>query len=472
MTVPGSTITRGDANAIASIPGKISMQFVAGELQRGPDTPELLTSLRALQQSHGDRTLESTPTYDWLANYWQESRNSPVYVVALRGPDAEYASATVPAASGTAGTVQWLDKGDYGNEAALKITAVNGGGYTAELLIDGASKWITPTLTTALQLQQFCASERALNTIKFTPGAGGAPKPTTSPIALDGGDDDFDGVDIDTITAALAKFVPDLGPGTVVLPGRTALSAHLAVREHVTSDPEMNRIARVQLPDLPIDDIAAHLEQLQVADEGETLIDAIAGQQVVPGLTSETSGRVDATALAGGREAVLEREGKSPNQPAAGDFGQATVAVGISRPFSRAELERINDLGGRILKMVDGRVQLYGSRVVSNAIDQPAGFRLGAARLRMAVIDLLAYRNRRTNFAEWDVFGIAEGEYRGLVRKDIERFAGSLYSLTVEVAVVAGETPGERIVDTQVELQITHDAEVIRANVKRTTKEL
>jgi len=477
VTLPGNTLTREDNRPPVGPNLTLATPMVVCETERAPAGVHRIRSMRDYARICGARTLDTAAGYDWLDGHFHEDGGA-VLLTPLRGAAAQSASATVAdAAAAVAGTFTFQVPSAYGDRVSLDIDAGGTAGtFIARILIDGAVVRTSPELADNVALQAWAAGPLGGGYGNYRPGAGGDPVPTAAPVALTGGDDDFDGITVTQIAAALARFTPSYGPGGFVLPGRTSAASHFAVADALVAA-KINRVGHLAMPDVDAATIAAQAAAITDHNAAD-MIDLIAGRQIVPGLTADTTRTIDLTALRTGRQAANDAGGVSPNQPAAGTYGEATWATGLtqrgsSEPWTDEERELLYDAGVNVAKVVDGRIRLYGSRTAVSPDRNPAGFRLGSARLRMALTELLRYRVEQIQFHELDAAGIRINELQGQIEADIDQYPTSIHAYRVVSAVEAGETPGTAVLYAAIEdLQVSYDAEVIRAAISRTVTEV
>lgn len=477
---PGYTILNEDQGVIKKARLRLATALVVGELQRGPDTPDPNKPIQSFVRStqrYGDRNLTTQTTVDWLEASFRRGL-SRAFIIPLRGPAAVAASVTLAASSGIAFTATFADKGAEGNNWEIDVDVASGK-YTLKISRLGVLKFTSPEFTTLAEGQAWAAGVTVKGQIILTPGAGGVPVATATPSSLVGGTDDFAGVTTPHIASVIARFTDAYGTGVLVLPGRTTLAVHQAMADHLLTVQDRDRTAKIELPETDKATLLGHAATLRQHDAAD-MLDMIVGREPVPGLSPATDGRlVPYTSLRMAREAANDFAGLSPNQPAAGDFGASTYSLGqVVNPWPD-ELDRadLNEAGINIARVIDGQVCLMGARTAADPVNDPAGIRLGSARLRQAVNYLVAYRLRRTNFAELDRYGVLLGILRGGIEIDVNRFAGSLYKLEVNVQVLGPDdddtiADGETVIDVDVLMQVAPDAERIRANIRREITDL
>lgn len=479
MTLPGHTLTRDDNSPPVGPSASLATAFVACETQRAPDGVSSLRSMRDYARICGDRTLDTQAGYDWLDTHFHEG-GAAVYLTSMRGAAAARAfvvlnTAAVPAL--VSGTVRWQVPGAYGNRAALDVDAgAAAGTFVLRVLVDGLLVKTSPELGDMTAAQAWAASPAGAGLIVVEPGAGADPAPIVAPLVLAGGDDDFDGITTATLAAALARFTSTYGPGKVVLPGRTSLPAHQAVADSLIAS-KVNRVASLAMPDVDAATVAAQATTFRTHDAAN-MVDLLAGRLEIPGITASTQRSTTLDALRSGREGANDAAGVTPNQPAAGEWGKAAWATGLTQrgsrePWTDEEIELLYDAGVNVAVVDRGQIKLYGSRTAVNVQANPAGFRIGSARLRMALTELLDYEVGLVQFAELDPQGIRLKDLQGTIESRVDTYPTSVHSFRAVTEVQPGELPGTAVLYAAIEdLKVSYDAEVIHARISRTVTEV
>jgi len=473
VTLPGNTLTRRDSRGPIGPKLKISTPMVVSETQRGADGVLRIDSLAMYESKCGDRTIDTQHTYDWFATHFNNGGAAGL-LVSLRGPAAAKASAELlDVTDAVVATVEWNVPGADGNLASIDVDAGSGAGlFTVDLFYDGELLFTSPDLADQVALQTWAAAATQLGKITVTPGVGTDPVPTAAPIVFTGGDDDFDGITPTEIAAAFARFTDDFGTGVYTLPGRTSLTAHEAVADALML-PRINRLARLMMPDLSAVTVSTQALQLRTHEAGD-MIDLLAGRMTVEGLTRDTVRSVGLDALRCGCEGRNDAAQVTPNQPAAGTYGEAIWGLalthqGLTTPWSDDDVELLYDAGVNIAKIVDERIRIYGSRVLADAETEPAAFRLGSARLRMALSELLRYRMENVQFHELDPDGHKVKELQGNITGDVRSYPTSVVDFKVVVEVRPGPEIGTAVLYAAIQdLQAAYDAERIVGEFSRT----
>lgn len=469
----GVTITESDAAPLSTERLDLATPFVVGETTRGLQTPALIRSMREKVSVLGDRTTETAPLHDWLDSWFGEGGGA-VYVNRLLGA-APVAAAHIfvdnAAAAGI--TVTAIEKGAWANGATGGLSAdidVSGATFNVKIYLDAVLVEESGLVADGAAAAAWAAANSQYVTI--TDGVGGDPIATGSAANLTAGDDDFDGITQTQIAAALDGFPEDLGPGTIVMPGRTGTTEQLAAAAHGA---ERNRIVRADLPATEtVATLTAQAATLQ-ADDNADRIDMLAPVLTAPGLTSTSVRYVPASVLRCAAESRNDAAGISPNQPAAGEWGIARYVTDATIVWTEDELETLNDAGINVVRVVDGKLRVYGMRTAADPEENPAALSIGSARLRMAVREIARFQSEKAVFAEFDGGGQVLGALKGKISSGIiSRYAGSLWSVNAEgdlvevtAELVAGDTPGTYELEVLVKFRPAGAAEAVNVTISR-----
>jgi hypothetical protein len=469
VTLPGVVVINADARPPSRPRLSLSTAFLVGETEFGPQTAVLSRTKREFERSHGARTLTTTAMHDWVTEFFAEG-GTALYTSRLVGPGAAAASHVfLDGTSAPSLTVRALSVGEYGNRLSVDID-VSGSNFEVKVYLDGTTDADIVERSGLVATPAAAALWGAdAKYVRVTAGVGTDPV-ATSPVALTGGDDDLDGVTGTEITAALNKFGAGLGPGSVVLPGRTATASQLLAAAHAAAN---NRLARLDAAQVAsASTIASQAATLRASGYAD-VCDLLAPSLTIPGLAPGTTRTVPASALRCGVEARNDALGISPNQPAAGKWGIAHYATAPTVEWDDDDREMLNDAGVTVVRVIDGDVRIYGSRTLADPATDPAALRLGSARLRMALTEIARFQAEQIEFAELDQGGVVLGDHVGLVRSAIKRYAQSLYFLDVTAQVVEDDLQdGVYLVETAVEFQAAPDAERVRVVITRSVTEV
>lgn len=472
MTIPGVTTTTEDERPVRGPNLRLSTVFLTAELTGGavppPDLaaqaekPRALRSLRDLRKFFGQRTAATAQVHDDLEAYWK-AKGGRVYITPLRGPAAVAASNEfVDVTPGTAFTATAKSEGSDGNRTSVAVDE-SGSDFSVTVYRDGVLVEDSGSLATVTDLVAWATATSRWITV--TPGTGLDPV-ATDPVDLTAGADDFAGITNTEIAAALDRFNVDLGPGAVVLPGRTSTAAQLLVSDHCDA---RNRLARVDGQPVALSStLIAQAATLRAGDHPD-VADMIAPRINFRGLAPGSPGRtISPWVWRCAAETRNDKAGVPPNQPAAGRWGLCPGGLSPTVEWSDEDLSDLNDAGVNIIRVIDGELKLYGARTVADPSTDPAGIRVGSARFRMAIREIARYHAEQDEFAEIDQGGVVLGNLKGVIKRQVSAYASSLYYLSVTAELVEDEdVPGTYLVEVEVVVQISPDAERIHAVIVR-----
>jgi hypothetical protein len=429
--------------------------------------------MRELVSQFGPRTNDTAHVHDWCDAYFREG-GSTICLTRLLGPAAAPASlAFVDSEPVTAITVTAREKGAWGNGP---------GGLQADIDVDGSNFEVKVYLAGELVERSGLVADGASaaawaqansRLVTITDGPGGDPVATGSPQNLAGGADDFASITQTQISAALDRLTADLGPGAIVLPGRTGTTEQLAAAEHGAA---RNRLVRADLPATGnVGTLTAQAATLRASANADR-IDILAPVLECPGLTATSVRFVPASVLRCAAESRNDGVGYSPNQAAAGEWGAARFCTAATQKWSEDELETLNDAGVNVVRVVDGKLKVYGMRTAANPQSNPAGVALGSARLRMAIREIARFRAEQAVFSEIDAGGVVLGNLKGQITGDVlSKYQDSLWTvnpegarLEVSAELVDGATPGTYELEVLVKFRPAGAAEVVNVTISRT----
>lgn len=442
MPRPGVNVkTRATAPA-RSAPTNTGVWFVAGITERGrTDAPVKVRNLGEFTKHFGGRTSWGT-LYDALDTFFHEGGAEAV-VQRVVGPAATLATIALTGAAAAAsiavdaigaGTSVLSVQAVAGEAAGTFRLVILDNGVEVERSIDLAS----PAEAVAWGLTSDYVRVRATGSVN--PTTGGAA------VALAGGNDDRAAITDTHRTAALAKFLRNLGPGQVSIPGATTIVVHTALLQHAES---FNRFALLDAPDSASDatvEAAATAIRAAHTDANGTITHGLAPLApwvTVPGVVRGTVRTVAPSALVAGLIARSDTR-NGPNTPAAGVNGEAQWAIGLSQPeWTDTVRERLNLRGITVIRPVYGAVRVYGWRTAA-----PEGtsswVNAGHARTRMAITAEADALGEAFLFAQIDGRGQKVAEFGGALNGMLQRFYanGSLYGESAAEAFSVDVGPG------------------------------
>lgn len=465
MSPSGVTVTTEDERGPQGLSLTLGTQFVIVETEKGPEVPTSITNYAQFKRVYGEPGVDYVPAHNWVEAWFREG-GGRIYVQRLLGAAATAADLDLSDGSTVALTATALYRGAWGDRVSVDIDVASSN-FTAKVYLDDVLKETSPTLADGPAAAAWSQTSAYL---RFTDGPGNDPVNTSGDQSLTGGDDDLDGITTDEIIAAAEAFPPDLGPGVYVLPGRTAAASYLALGPVAR---ERNRLIRPEFP--PVATVATVVTALTSYRDSDyyDIIDPLGPRLTIPGLTPGTTRTVSPAVVRGGAECRNDRAGISPNQPAAGEWGLAQYAIAPTITWTDAELDEIEAAGGNVVRIVDGKLRVYGGRTAADPATDPVAVRLGSARLRMGICEVARAEGQKVTFAEIDSGGIVLGDLAGKVEAAINRWQRSLYALDVTASVEDDvEHPGEYLLEIVIEFQAAPDAPRVRVVVARQVTEV
>lgn len=237
-----------------------------------------------------------------------------------------------------------------------------------------------------------------------------------------------------TLTAALAALTKDLGPGQVFIADPTLAEVaanQSALLAHALAN---NRVALLSCADGNAAAIEAAATALNT-DANARYGALFAPSAIVPGVVAGTTRTVPYAALEAGMIARND-VAYSPNQPAAGDLGQAVFALDVNGHYTDLEYQQLNDAGASMARLIYGGVRTYGYRTVVDAVATKQWLMFGWARLNMAIVAQAEAIGEHYVFAQLDGRGHTLSEFGGELSAMLLGYynEGSLYGETPQDA--------------------------------------
>lgn len=263
------------------------------------------------------------------------------------------------------------------------------------------------------------------------------------------------------IAASLLLFKKELGPGQVSVPGRTTPATRKAVADHCLA---MNRIPLLDATNTAtVATITTEVGATTITTPGERISGIFAPWVTVPGVTPLSTRTLAPSAIVAGIIARNDAAGITPNQAAAGAFGESESAIEPTYAYTDDERTTLNTNGVNVLRLVYGGVRVYGFRTLADPSDAAESnyTLLSNARLYMAIQAVLEAIGERFVFRQIDGRRLVIAEYGGALTGALMPYyeAGALY----------GDTPGEAFkvdVGPTVNTTATIAAGQLRANVR------
>lgn len=441
MPAPGTTVSIVESAPTRTPPTDTGVWFVSGITEKGPLAPRafaqssafpstVVESLADFQRLYGGRVTYGT-LYDAIDTFFREG-GSRAYVARVVGPAPAYATLSLlDGGVGVSLIVTARNPGAWPNAATVAVSAgVAGGTFVLTIVDPDGNVTVSPDL---LDTAAAVAWGAALPLVSIALGASPTDPAVRAPTNLAGGADDRASITEAQWTAALARFVAELGPGQVSAPGRTTDAAHQALNAH--AGPAHNRVALLDGVDTAT---AATLIAAAAAARGSGRYGALfAPWATVPGVAGLTTRTVPYSAVAAGLIARNDAAGGNPNIAAAGVNGQAVYATGLSQAaFSDSDRAALNDAGVNVAIVKYGAVRSYGFRSLADPAADPGWTQFTNARLVMAYTAEAEAVAERYVFAQIDGQDHTIGDFNGDLKGVAMVFYndGALYGATSDEA--------------------------------------
>jgi hypothetical protein len=313
--------------------------------------------MRAYRTRFGGRS-GGADMYDFANAFFGEG-GSALFVSRLLGADAVVATADL----GTDWlTVEAKSAGAWGND--VDVTAVfEDPGFTIQVVEDGELQEQSTVLADKAAIIAWGDARSALVTFSDN-GVGAAPTADVTANLATGAngtaatDEEFE-AHLDTLPFAL-------GPGQVAAPGRTDTTSHEAIGRHIDTN---KRVALIELPDSgdPAT-VRAAVEALYDLP-GSRFMLPIEGRTTYPSDIPGATVEISWLGVQAGIIARLDALG-DPSAVAAGSDGISRLAIGLTREWTDADRESLNESGVAMPKEVNGTVRMYGYRTAAGPDDR------------------------------------------------------------------------------------------------------
>lgn len=422
---PGVNVAIVDQAPPRSQPTDVDVWFLPGVTNQGDLNPHLIRSLTDYETVYGPRQ-SWTPIYDYLDAYFREG-GAKAYVVRVVGPAAVVAHVTMGDLD-----VRGKGPGTYYNGLSAEIVTTTG---TFVLKIWQGTTLLeqTPSLASKTEAVNWSKTSKYVNVVDTDLPDTTVP-PTTAKAALTGGLDDRAAITNTSYTAALDKFSTGLGPGQVSVPGNIDAAVASALLKHAY---DHNRVALLDAPDSATASVLISAAGTLQSDVNARYGGMFGPTAIIPGLVANSTRVVPYSAIQAGITARMQ----NPNEPAAGENGQARYAVAVTYDYSDSERQNLNSAGVNIARNMFGGVRTYGYRTLADEDLLPQWLQFNALRTVMSVKAQADVIGETFVFKQIDGRGIEIGKFNGALTGMLIPFydEGALY----------GETPAEAFyVDT------------------------
>lgn len=436
MTLPGTTFADRAGPATRGIPTDTGTAFFLGITDKGPsDVPQVCRNMAEWKAAFGDRLSHSALAYD-SAEYAFSRGVALLWQGRVVGPSALVDKVTLNDGAGT--PLATLDVQTIGKNASNLMVQVTHPQASTFLLIitdSGLGKEVERSgeLASPAEAVQWGNYSKF---VRVVDKGSATATPTNNPAvigatALNSGTDDRANILDSHRVAALAQFSKGLGCGQIAVPGSTTTAIHTALFAHADAN---NRWALCDMPDTASDTtMTAEATTQRTAAAAVQRGQHFAPWFIIKGVAPRTVRNVPPSAGAAGLMAANDRTG-SPNRPAAGyPNGVLTGALGLTRTYTDAQLEALNDGGVCMFKQVGNLFELYGYRTGIDSNGDLTWLNAGNGRLRMAIAALA------DNIAQSYIFKELTRENVSAYGADLAGMLGRFYTL----GSLYGDTPDD-----------------------------
>lgn len=236
------------------------------------------------------------------------------------------------------------------------------------------------------------------------------------------------------IATAAGLFTKDLGPGQFSVPGRTTPATKLLVAQHCEAN---NRIAIMTTTNTAVvATLTAEATIASITPAQERYSSLWTPWVVVPGVNGVGTRTISPECIVAGRMAFRDGEGRSPNQPAAGELGESIEAIDTVVSFIDVDRTTLNANGVNVLRDMYNGVRIYGYRTLADPATDANWVNLANARLFMAIQAQMDAVAERFVFREIDPQRKTINEYGGALMGVLLPFweRGSLWGVVPEEA--------------------------------------
>jgi hypothetical protein len=450
--------------------------FMAGLADRGSVIEaQLVTSLGDFIDKYGDRVSYSV-LYDSVETFFEEG-GARLYISRIVGPAAVHAGFTfLDAGAAESFRLEAKSPGEWGNALNGQIIAGDVGGEF-KIVITHDTLGVLETSPSLVDKAAAAAWVATAKWVRYVDKASALDPATGAAQSFVGGADDRASITDAQRTAALNRFLKDLGPGQVAIPGSTTSATQQLVEDHALAN---NRTAFLDGPDTPtvatLTGIVAALRS--AATKRERFSAVFAPWDVIPGLTSGTTRVVPPVARQMGKVSKLASMGFNANKAAAGDNGEADYVIGLSQPrWTDAERDTLNSAGINVSILHRNRVTTYGWRTLADPNTDRNWLDLGGSRFFTQIQAEANDVGEHYVFEEIDgqgrVFRRLEGDLKALLLPYYGE--GSLYGNTQQEAFAVDTGPGvntpqtiaDREINADVGVRISPHGEIVRFRVSK-----
>lgn len=379
--------------------------------------------------------------------------------------DAAGSTATDDALLLTAKTV-----GEWGNSLNAEVIAGDQAGEFRIVITHDSDERVTETSPSLADRDAAVAwGETSIWLDSIALGDSAEDPRVQGPSSFTAGDDDDGTIDDDTWAAALATLDAELGAGQVLAPGRTTIAGQTQLLEHARDN---NRRALLDVANtstvgtITAACLAVRALSGNLARRGGICTD----WKKIPGIAGGTLRSVPDSALAAGLIARGLSEGRTINEPAAGDYGIYRYAVDVAYERSADDRDAIYSSGGNPSALIAGTIRLYGFRTATHPVTD-------ANWVGLANIGLLMEIKARLN-SVLESFVLKRIDPKRTIFKTLysrleavlKDYGNDLDAYTIDTDTVNTTTTiNNREINAAVDLSPSGFAEKVRLNLSKTT---
>lgn len=216
---PGINMKSTDGTPAKLLPTDTGRTYAAIVATRGPNSPYDVISWEDFQRTYGDRTPQTARYWDAVESFYKYG-GGPLQIIRAIA-NGVLASVDLPDAdAGTSLVATAVGQGTYYNGLRLAITETDGQVQLEITHVDDPSvSEESPLTDDPALLVEWAKSSRYFRLAIDAGDPLPAPTVVDAPLAFAGGTDDFAAITRVERLAALAKVVPDEGPGQYAIPG-------------------------------------------------------------------------------------------------------------------------------------------------------------------------------------------------------------------------------------------------------------
>lgn len=337
--------------------------FVVGQTERGPSDEALaVTSLADFEEKFGG-FVSYGYVHPTIQTFFEEG-GALAYVSRTVGASATAGSLTLDDSSADpAITLTAVGEGDWSaNLEAAVVTA--GAGFAIRVYLDNSLVYSTGECSSVAQaVAKIGASATAKKYITAVDEGNGNPVVVAS-TAFSAGDDDRSSIVAADYVASLDAFLDTYGAGGVAIPGQSGTTIWNAMISHANAN---HRLALCSFPE-------DHTTAEAIADTADYAEAANAEHAgfFYPWITIDrapaTSINIPPDGYVAAKRA-LAHNSVGAWQTYAGLISEGTFITGIVTPLSKAIGDELDEGRVNALRVINGRVRIYGARTASSDED-------------------------------------------------------------------------------------------------------